>query len=253
MIRKILYGYQIQDGKLVIQPQEAEVVKRIFSIYLEGTYQWKIADILNDDGILYSQERPQWTMHRVGFILKNPRYMGADSYPVIIDAGTFQAAQEIIQKRKKTVRRSDRPALRYREKLRCGECGGILKRQFSGRKRKDTLYLQCEGCGIQIKIKDDDLLAAVDQKMETHTPSKPPVLAYEPSGDVDPPDQRHQPGAGAPGSAGGNRKIDSPRRFRPVRLLLTGGQFNRYPWRKGHSIYRHLCGQRSDGDLQRIV
>lgn len=184
MIRKILYGYQIQDGKLVIQPQEAEVVKRIFSIYLEGTYQWKIADILNDDGILYSQERPQWTMHRVGFILKNPRYMGADSYPVIIDAGTFQAAQEIIQKRKKTVRRSDRPALRYREKLRCGECGGILKRQFSGRKRKDTLYLQCEGCGIQIKIKDDDLLAAVDQKMETHTPSKPPVLAYEPSGDV---------------------------------------------------------------------
>ncbi len=38
MIRKILYGYQIQDGKLVLQPQEAEVVKRIFSIYLERTF-----------------------------------------------------------------------------------------------------------------------------------------------------------------------------------------------------------------------
>ena len=31
MNRKILYGYQIQDGRLVIQPQEAAVVKQIFS------------------------------------------------------------------------------------------------------------------------------------------------------------------------------------------------------------------------------
>ena len=88
-----MYGYQIQDGKLVLQPQEAEVVKRIFSIYLEGTYQWKIADILNDDGVLYSQERPQWTMHRVGYILKNPRYMGADGYPAIIDVMTFDTGK----------------------------------------------------------------------------------------------------------------------------------------------------------------
>ena len=184
MNRKILYGYQIQDGKLVIQPQEAEIVKKIFSIYLEGTYQWKIADILNADGVLYSQERPQWTMHRVGFILKNPRYMGADGYPIIIDAETFQTAQEIIQKRKKTVRRSDRPALRYREKLRCGKCGGPLKRRFSGRKRKDTLYLQCEGCGVRTEIKDADFLAEVERQTAAHTPSEQPSTAYEPSADA---------------------------------------------------------------------
>lgn len=159
MNRKILYGYQIQDGKLIIQPQEAEVVKRIFSIYLEGTYQWKIADILNADSVLYSQERPQWTMYRVGFILKNPRYMGADGYPVVVDAETFQTAQEIIQKRKKTVRRSDRPALRYREKLRCAECGSPLKRRFSGHKRNDTLYLEYESCGVRTEIKDTDFMA----------------------------------------------------------------------------------------------
>ena len=34
MNRKILYGYQIHDGALTIQPQEAEVVKRIFAAYL---------------------------------------------------------------------------------------------------------------------------------------------------------------------------------------------------------------------------
>lgn len=184
MNRKILYGYQIQDGKLVLQPQEAEVVKRIFSIYLEGTYQWKIADILNADGIVYSQERPQWTMHRVGFILKNPRYTGADGYPVVIDAGTFQTAQEIIQRRKKTVRRSDRPVLQYREKLRCGECGGTLKRRFSGHKRNDTLYLECESCGVRTEIKDSDFLAEVERQTAAHTPSEQPSAAYEPSADA---------------------------------------------------------------------
>ena len=184
MNRKILYGYQIQDGKLIIQPQEAEVVKRIFSTYLEGTYQWKIADILNADSVLYSQERPQWTMHRVGFILKNPRYTGADGYPVLIDAGTFQAAQEIIQKRKKTVRRSDRPALRYREKLRCGECGSPLKRRHSGQKRNDTLYLQCEGCGIRTEIKDFDFLAEVERQTAAYTPSEQSAVVYEPSAEA---------------------------------------------------------------------
>ena len=184
MNRKILYGYQIQDGRLVIQPQEAEVVKRVFSIYLEGTYQWKIADILNADGILYSQERPQWTMHRVGFILKNPRYRGADGYPVIVDAEAFQRAQDIIQKRKKTVRRSDRPALRYREKLRCGECGSPLKRRFSGHKRNDTLYLECENCGVRTEIKDTDFLAEVERQTAAHTPSEQLSAAYEPSAEA---------------------------------------------------------------------
>lgn len=184
MNRKILYGYQIQDGRLVIQPQEDAVVKQIFSIYLEGTYQWKIADILNADSVIYSQERPQWTMHRVGFILKNPRYMGADGYPVIIDAGTFQTAQDIIQKRKKTVRRSDRPALQYREKLCCGECGSPLKRRFSGHKRNDTLYLQCKGCGIRTEIKDSDFLAEVERQTATHIPSERSAVSYEPSAEA---------------------------------------------------------------------
>ena len=147
MIRIILYGYQIQDGKLVLQPQEAEVVKRIFSIYLKGTYQWKIADILNADGVVYSQERPQWTMHRVGFILKNPRYMGVDDYPVIVSSEA-------------------------------------LKRRFSGHKRNDTLYLQCEGCGFRAEIKDTDFLAEMERQVASHTPSEQLFAAYELSVDA---------------------------------------------------------------------
>ena len=51
MNRKVLYGYQIEDGKLVPQPQEAAVVSRIFALCLEGKFQREISDILNAEGI----------------------------------------------------------------------------------------------------------------------------------------------------------------------------------------------------------
>lgn len=184
MIRKILFGYQIQDGELIIQPQEAAAVRRIFSLYLGGEYQWKIADILNADSITYSQERPQWNKYRTAFILKNPRYMGADDYPVIVDGNTFQMAQDVLQKRRKSKKRIDRPVLRYGEILRCGQCGGRLKRQFSGKKRADTLYLQCGGCGARIRIMDADLLAEIERQTAEYIPPERNVMPYEPSGEV---------------------------------------------------------------------
>lgn len=56
MNRKILYGYQMRDGKLTIQPQEAEGVRRVFFLYLEGMSQRQIMDMLNADGVAYSVE-----------------------------------------------------------------------------------------------------------------------------------------------------------------------------------------------------
>ena len=34
--RKILYGYQIQNGELTLVPEEAAVVNRIAGLYLDG-------------------------------------------------------------------------------------------------------------------------------------------------------------------------------------------------------------------------
>lgn len=42
--RKILYGYQIQRGELVIQPQEAIVARRIATLYMDGLSYRKGAD-----------------------------------------------------------------------------------------------------------------------------------------------------------------------------------------------------------------
>ena len=72
MNRKILYGYQMRDGKLTIQPQEAEGVRRVFFLYLEGMSQRQIMDMLNADGVAYSVENPLWTHQRITQTLRNP-------------------------------------------------------------------------------------------------------------------------------------------------------------------------------------
>ena len=82
-MRKILYGYQIQNGELAVQPQEAKGVKRLFSYYLLGMAQQRVADALNEEGFHYSTESPEWTKNRIEQALKNSRYMGEKGFPVL--------------------------------------------------------------------------------------------------------------------------------------------------------------------------
>lgn len=126
MNRKILYGYQIRDGELNAQPQEAEGVKQIFSLYLAGAAQQRIADALNADGFPYSAESTAWSRPRVMQVLRNSRYMGEKGYPALIDAETFHAAQTMRAERAR--KWGDHPALCLVRKLRCGHCGHSLRR-----------------------------------------------------------------------------------------------------------------------------
>ena len=89
MNRKMPYGYQIQNGMIVTQSQEAAGVKRIFSLYLAGKSRDQVADALNTEGCCYSAESPKWDKNRVRQALENPRYMGAHDYPAIIADETF--------------------------------------------------------------------------------------------------------------------------------------------------------------------
>ena len=45
--RKILYGYRIRNGILEIVPEEQQTVKRIFTLYNDGTSYQGISDALN--------------------------------------------------------------------------------------------------------------------------------------------------------------------------------------------------------------
>ena len=183
MNRKVLYGYQIEDGKLTFQPREAAVVRRVFALYLEGTTQRKIADTLNGEGILYSPERPVWTSSRISFILRNQRYMGGDGYPVLICTETFQAVQAALRKKRGERTRRHRPVSALREKLRC-PCGGHLKRWFSSAHKQDTLYLRCTQCGMEVTIPDASLLAEVERQAAEYEPPPTDSVPYTPSEDT---------------------------------------------------------------------
>ena len=167
MNRKILYGYQIQNGELSVHPQEAEGVKRIFSLYLSGMAQQQIADALNAEGFPYSEESPVWSRPRVVQTLRNSRYMGEKGYPALVDDETFCAAQAMRADR---VRKwGDHPALCLVRKLRCDQCGHSLRR-LAQSQWKHTLRFHCDGCGMSVTIPDADLLVEVERQAAEYTP-----------------------------------------------------------------------------------
>ena len=64
------------DGHLVIDPEQAEVVKRIYREYLEGRSMKKIAEGLEQDGILTGAGKTKWYDSTINKILQNEKYMG---------------------------------------------------------------------------------------------------------------------------------------------------------------------------------
>lgn len=64
------------DGKLIIQSDEAEVVKRIFKEYLEGKSLNGIAKGLMADDILTAANNPIWRGETIRKILSNEKYIG---------------------------------------------------------------------------------------------------------------------------------------------------------------------------------
>ncbi|MEG0919361.1 MAG: recombinase family protein [Anaerovoracaceae bacterium] len=70
-------GYTKDEyGHLIIDLDEAEIVKRIYREYLEGASLKQIGDGLMKDGILTGAGKPKWRPESVKKILKNEKYIG---------------------------------------------------------------------------------------------------------------------------------------------------------------------------------
>lgn len=65
-----------EDGELVIVPEEAEVVRLIFRLYLEGMSISGICRHLENEGILTVTGRKKWNEGTVNKMLSNEKYMG---------------------------------------------------------------------------------------------------------------------------------------------------------------------------------
>lgn len=64
------------DGNLIINKEEAKIVKKIYKYYLEGNSFYKIAKKLTSEGILTVQGKKKWSAGSVKNVLTNEKYKG---------------------------------------------------------------------------------------------------------------------------------------------------------------------------------
>ena len=151
------------DGHLVIDPEQAEVVKRIYLEYLEGLSMKKIAEGLEKDGILTGAGKTKWYDSTINKILRNEKYMGdallqktvttdfltkkrvrntgalpqyyvEDDHEAIIPKDIFMQVQaELVRRRKVHTGPNGQKRIYsgnncFSQMIVCGECGELYRR-----------------------------------------------------------------------------------------------------------------------------
>ncbi len=157
------YGYKVAfDGTLRVAAQEAEVVRAVFSMYLDDDLGVRAsAARLNAQGMRTRKGR-RWSMVTVRDILRNPAYMGAyrrfglripGALEPIVAPADFRAVQEKMSSRRPVRKHPRSQPFLLAGLLYCGHCGrrmmGVTRRQTWSRKdgerrRAEYRYYQCQ-------------------------------------------------------------------------------------------------------------
>jgi hypothetical protein len=175
-------GYRKGEGGLPeIDPDEAEIVRRIFSRYLLGHSVAKIVKDLEADGITTVHGKEKWNDRVIRNMLQNEKYIGDallqktyiadifthqakknngelpqyyvhDCHPAIIDRVTFQRVQEEIARRaslRKVSSNAKTELAKYSGKyalselLICGNCGAPYRRVTWTRPEGKKIVWRC--------------------------------------------------------------------------------------------------------------
>ena len=145
------FGYRVEDGRLVPQPEEAQLVQKIFSDFVAGKGLYPIARELNAMGIKTHRGNP-FENRTIEYIVRNPVYIGklrwnptgrtrrdyfneniivADSdHEPLITAEVWEAAQRRMDEIKAQWGYKARPTTELNHWLsgiiRCSSCGTTL-------------------------------------------------------------------------------------------------------------------------------
>jgi len=179
---KHLLGYRKgADGKPEIVPEEAETVRLIFSLYLDGYTLLNIAQILMNQKITTATGKSEWTKSAIQSILKNEKYVGdallqktftvdcithkvvknngerpmyliTDHHTPIIDRDTFNRVQQEIARRSSKRKISDQTKTEQgkysgkyvlSELLICGQCGTPYRRRIWTKSGNKQVVWRC--------------------------------------------------------------------------------------------------------------
>ncbi len=75
-----ILGYRKEGDLMVVEPEQAVTVKRIFELYLEGKGVRKIQDIMEQEQRLTSTGLTHWQAGNINRVLQNPFYCGRIEY-----------------------------------------------------------------------------------------------------------------------------------------------------------------------------
>ena len=76
------------DGVLQVVPEEAEIVRKIFDLYVQGNGVRKIKRYLEEHGIKTVTGKSEWSTSTVDRMLSNEKYVGPFTIP-----STYSAAE----------------------------------------------------------------------------------------------------------------------------------------------------------------
>lgn len=161
--RYIPYGYTMRDGIMVVEMEEAEIVKKIFDEYISGMSLKDIADMLSERRVPYTEKKSEWNKSRVARIIENSIYIGAMDYEPIIDESTFESAVSFKQARKQQPKRETcLEILKVRDKVKCSKCGYQMIRDIHSKASvRETWKCTNEKCSHKVKLSDVNLLSKV--------------------------------------------------------------------------------------------
>ena len=117
--RKQPFGYKMEFGEIVPQPQEAETIRSIYLQSLAGASFKQLAEQLQTEDVPYDVDKP-WNKNMVARILEDDRYTGEKYFPALIPTEQFHAAQE--RRKEMHPEYKQTPAQKELRKL----CGGIV-------------------------------------------------------------------------------------------------------------------------------
>ena len=128
-------GYDVIDRRYLINEREAEAVRLIYTMKLNGVGYLRIINELNAAGYKTKRDQP-FGKNSIYEILRNEKYTGIfifdmgeeviripNAIPQIIDYNIWRKVQDIMDRAKKTAPRHRKTMYLLTGKVVCGECG----------------------------------------------------------------------------------------------------------------------------------
>ena len=161
-----------EDGNLVVNEEQAQVVRHIFEMFLTGMTSHGISTRLTEEGIPSPGRKPKWSGSTVSSILQNEKYKGdallqkmftanfltkkmkknkgeipqyyvKNNHEAIIDPATFDFVQTEIKKRGSCMPGQQYSGMHiFSGKIYCGQCGAFFcpKTWHSNNKYRKTVW-----------------------------------------------------------------------------------------------------------------